>query len=120
MPHEQPQKIIFLYFENHWTDRAQVLYTHNDSPAKEFEIVKSDVHRHVRKRNVLTPPQIPLLCIDYHWVDHALIWYVHRDPSAKWFALVKSEMCAHVPRAQPLKIPLLHLNNHLADRAVTW
>ena len=55
VPHAQPPKMLFLYFENYLADRAQIWYAHEDSPAKETAVVKSGVHLHVLTCHVHNP-----------------------------------------------------------------
>ena len=92
----KPSKILLLYLENHWADRAQIWYARRDSPAKRFAIVKSGCLRTYARATCTNTPEIPLLYLDNHSADGAQMWYVRIDQSTKGCSLAKSVMHPHV------------------------
>ena len=81
-----------------WVGRP-VAITDRDSIAKEFAIVKSGLHLHMRTCQMRTVPpnssKFPQKSSQPMGQPYSNL-IVHRDPSAKRFALVKSGICPHV------------------------
>ena len=89
-------KILLLYLENQWADRAQLWSARRDSPAMRFAIVKSGCIRTCARATCTNTTEIPLLYLDNHSANRAQIWYIHSDPSTKGCALAKSWTHPHV------------------------
>ena len=76
-------------------DRADIGYTHRDSPVKGFALIKSWIDSHVRTCYVPNRLNIILLYLKNHWADGGQIWYAHRYSLARGFPMVNSGVHLH-------------------------